>query len=148
MMPGQNGGRPGGSICAIHDERIDSLEERMDLCEEAQGRILAEVSDVRLTLGRAPDPVSGTPGSGAVGIIYKIGNQILTGAPRTAFDSFASDGEGDVTKVQTRPELVDRAKAAEEEREKLRARVRLALIGLGVTTVTTIGTVALAWLGN
>lgn len=147
MMPGRNGGSPVGSACAMHEARLDRLEERMDRSEEAQGRILAEVSDVRLTLGRAPDPVSGTPGSGAVGIIYKIGNQLLTGTPRAAFDSFAAD-EGEVTKIQSRPQLVDRVRSAEEDRVRLRARVRLALIGLGVTTVTTIGTVALAWLGH
>jgi len=117
----------------------------MDRVEEGIGRIMGEVSDVRTTLGRAPDPVTGTAGSGAVGILYRLGNTLLTGDPRSEFESFLDD-ESEDTKVQRRPDLVRRSRVAEDSAKTTKDRLRLALIGLGVTTVTTIGTVLIAWL--
>ena len=76
-------------------------------------------------------------------MIYKIGNKLLEKDPGSLSLSF---DEGENTSVQSRPELVGRAKLAEAELVKAQSRVRLALIGLGVTTVSTIGTVVIAWL--
>lgn len=131
--------------CARHEEKISSLERRVERLEEGMGRLLAEVSEVSRTLGAAPDPLRGVAGTGAVGIIYKIGNKLLEKEPGALSLSF---DEGETTSVQSRPELVGRAKMAEAELVKAHSRVRLALIGLGVTTVTTVGTVVIAWLAN
>lgn len=129
--------------CARHEDRLNSLERRVERLEEGLGRLLAEVSEVSRTLGAAPDPIRGIAGSGAVGMIYKIGNKLLEKDPGSLSLSF---DEGENTSVQSRPELVGRAKLAEAELVKAQSRVRLALIGLGVTTVSTIGTVVIAWL--
>lgn len=137
-MPGRNGGSPGSSACALHEERLDRLEQRMDAQEEVSGRILGEVSDVRLTLGRAPDPLTGNEGTGAVGVIYRLANHVMTGTVRSPMESVLDD-ESETTKVQRRSDLVKRSRAAEH-------KTKVALIGLAVTLTTTAGTVLVAWL--
>lgn len=138
LMPGTNGGCPGGSTCADHDERIESLEARADQSDEVDGRIMAELADIRLILGRAPDPLAGHEGTGMAGVIYRLANHMMTGTPRSPMESVLDD-ESETTKVQGRSDLVKRSRSAEQ-------KTKMALIGLAVTVTTTLGTIAVAWL--
>lgn len=141
-FPAANGGRPPpGSVCAKHDAQIGTLEARADEHDDAQGAIMRELAAIREVQGRAPDPVAGDPGSGQMRILHALANELLTGHARSPMQSLIDerDDEGDVTRTLERPELV----AAKHDAER---RVRLALIGLAVTTVSTIGTIVIAYL--
>ena len=107
----------GGVTCVMVD-RIDALEQ-------GQGAVLAEVSEVRRTIGVAPDPLKGTPGTGLVGVSYRVAAVVLRGEG-AAFASLHEDDEGEITRVQDRAELLGRAKAAEaalRERQRISDRV-------------------------
>jgi hypothetical protein len=134
-MSGDNGAHT-SSVCALHGERIEALEHRMDQADVQSARMLSEIAAVRDTLGHAPDPVRGTQGVGAVGLIYRIGNAVLTGEARGPLESLYSEGE--TTRTLDRAALVQRSHKAE-------ARVRLAIIGAVVTLITTVGAVLTAW---
>jgi hypothetical protein len=129
--------------CLDHRARIERLDRRVASVEENIGSITAEVAAVRTTLGRAPDPIAGTPGTGAVGVIYRLGNHLIADEASAPMPE-----EGEVTSVQNRADLVHRAKEAEIEVEKQRTRVRLAAVGAVVTLITTAGTIAMAWLAK
>lgn len=143
IFPSANGGRPPpGSVCAKHEQQLDEHDERLDAQDDAQGAIMRELAEIRTVQGRAPDPVSGDPGSGQMRILHALANELLTGRARSPLQSLIDDSdEGEVTRNLERPALVDAKHSAER-------RTRIALIALASTIVTTAGAVALAWLAG
>jgi hypothetical protein len=118
-----NGHEP-KTVCAVHERRLDNLESSI-------GTIAMELSEIRTVLGRAPDPITGKVGSGAVGIIYKIANQMLLGEPRSAFESFVDEGK--IKQLES--------KCATAEKEKRTARIQ-AIGAVIVAIVAALGAVA------
>ena len=126
-----------GGVHCIRDDELHDLQRRQDSQDGINGQLLAELSEIRMTLGKAPDPVAGTPGYGHSLILYRLANHLLTGEWRAPMESLLDESE--TTKIQSRDDLVKRSRSAEQ-------KVKLALIGLGVTLVSTAGTVLLAYL--
>jgi hypothetical protein len=76
------------------------------------------VSDIRTNLGEQPDIAQGKEGYGMSRTLFQIANAVIKNnrQSRPDFELMDADiigGEGDVTKLQSRTELVSRARAAE-----------------------------------
>ena len=92
--------------------RLERLEHGQERLESAQMSLIADVSEIRQTIGNAPS-IDGKPGTGVAGVVYRMANQIMLGTPRGALESLSADGPGEITKVQSREELMARVKIAE-----------------------------------
>lgn len=110
---GGNGGNGKDCLPCPMEGRIRNLEDN-------DGVILREISHIRSTLGDPPDVTTGKPGSGLSRTLYQVANAVIRDRmpsspsidPAPTSDMLDYD-EGEVTKIQSRTELVSRARAAE-----------------------------------
>lgn len=136
-----------GSISTRLGDEIANRAKRDDDIEEAIVLLTAEVQTLTTVVGTAPDVSTGATGTGMRGQVALAVNAALRAGARREMPSLVdADYESEVTGIQDRTTLLTRARAAEHAESKLKHRLLLAAIGLGVTTVTTIGTVLVAWL--
>ena len=122
------------------------MEDRLGRLELAVEGVTAAVAESRddikalcKAVGHAADPISGVEEAGLVGAVTKLTNHVMTGSTRSALEFLIDDDESDDTASMARPDLV---KAKREYSQKF----RLALLGAGVTLITTAGTVITVWL--
>jgi hypothetical protein len=97
------------------------MRDRIVALEDGQTRLLGDVATIMKTIGKPPDPLAADEesrrGSGLTGITYRMASVVLRGE-----DAPVEDGE--ITRVQSREELIARAKAAEAA---LRDRDRISI---------------------
>jgi len=98
-----------------------TMLDRVSALEDGQIRLSSDISTIMKTLGKPPDPLAADVetrrGSGLIGITYRMASVVLRGEN-------APEDDGVITKVQSREELVARAKAAEAA---LRDRDRISI---------------------
>jgi hypothetical protein len=97
------------------------MVDRIAALEDGQTHLLGDIATIMKTIGKPPDPLAADEaarrGSGLTGITYRMASVVLRGE-----DAPVEDGE--ITRVQSREELVARAKAAEAA---LRDRDRISI---------------------
>jgi len=97
------------------------MRDRISALEDGQTRLLGDIATIMKTIGKPPDPLAADAetrrGSGLTGITYRMASVVLRG-------EYAPEEDGEITKVQSREELIARAKAAEAA---LRDRDRISI---------------------
>jgi hypothetical protein len=106
---GSSKGNPGGG----NGKHFCTQNDRLERLEDGLLSLTADVSTIRQTIGTAPT-LDGKPGTGMAAVIYRLANHITFGTPRGALESLA-DEPGEITSVQSRDELMARAKTAEAQ---------------------------------
>lgn len=111
---------------------------------EGLGVLTREVAILSNRVGKPPNPIEDFEGTGLQRAVFRVTNESIKRRLRSL--PISSEEESEITKVQDRSTLLARTRLAEYEQIKSRQRMMLAIIGGVITTVTTIGTVLVAWL--
>jgi hypothetical protein len=95
--------------------KIGTLDTRVSSLEDGQTLILADTSRIMREIGHPPNLATDDPGAGLAKVVYRMASVMLRGENAAAMPSIITMdvGEGEITKVQNREDLVARAKSAE-----------------------------------
>lgn len=104
-----NGGRHPSMPDDDDDSRWPLVLERLSRVEDSVAMSLSQGAELQAQLGRLDvDPERST---GLVGMVVRLSNQVSV----LTHDAQRSQFEGEVTRLQTRAELVERVRAAEHK---------------------------------